>query len=478
MKLISYEHYLLNILQDFTDQLQDKVNTIENYLQMMEYEEDDQLPTNPIEYFRLIRRLHLDYLNWVWYLEQQPWEGLVSNINAIAPEMPSTTDIEEATSGLKLIQRVYSLPTHEMVEGIFQGIHHNTSLNPMECYTIANDLFKEKDFVFALEWLSVGAQMYMADKDNEDLYTQLGVPLVNFIELFVQIQDALGERSLAMTELETAMETWPDQASLGRAHSRLKMSIRIGEESKISKEVPLGVYEYCCTLECRPNLRLFCQYNTTASSFLRLAPLKMELLSLDPYVVLYHDVVSEKDIASIKMLAQNNLTRAQTFNPNRTLAIDPFRTTKGRWINEMEGVMHRMSQLTEDMTNLDLNGSELFQVMNYGIGGFYGTHYDFLGTPNHSKWDFSDRMVTSMIYLSDVPLGGATIFPELELSVFPKKGSALIWYNLNHKGEGDTRTAHSACPTIVGSRWVMTKWIREHPQMFRRPCQTKRDRFE
>lgn len=49
--------------------------------------------------------------------------------------------------------------------------------------------------------------------------------------------------------------------------------------------------------------------------------------------------------------------------------------------------------------------------------------------------------------------GGATVFPNIERAVFPKKGAAIIWYNLKHDGEGDTRTLHAACPVLVGSKW-------------------------
>jgi len=47
----------------------------QSYLEMVGYDEEEELPTDPIESFRIIRRLYSDYSNWVWYLEQQPWES-------------------------------------------------------------------------------------------------------------------------------------------------------------------------------------------------------------------------------------------------------------------------------------------------------------------------------------------------------------------------------------------------------------------
>ena len=55
--------------------------------------------------------------------------------------------------------------------------------------------------------------------------------------------------------------------------------------------------------------------------------------------------------------------------------------------------------------------------------------------------------------LTDVPAGGATVFPFLGLSVRPQKGMALLWYNLRPNGSPDPLTLHSACPVLIGNKW-------------------------
>lgn len=55
--------------------------------------------------------------------------------------------------------------------------------------------------------------------------------------------------------------------------------------------------------------------------------------------------------------------------------------------------------------------------------------------------------------MSEVSQGGATVFAYLNLTVTPKKGSALFWDNLLPSGEIDKKGLHAACPVLRGSKW-------------------------
>ena len=62
---------------------------------------------------------------------------------------------------------------------------------------------------------------------------------------------------------------------------------------------------------------------------------------------------------------------------------------------------------------------------------------------------------------TDVEEGGETAFPNLNLSVKPKKGRGLLWPStLNANPElQDPRTMHEARPVLKGTKYAANSWI-------------------
>lgn len=75
-----------------------------------------------------------------------------------------------------------------------------------------------------------------------------------------------------------------------------------------------------------------------------------------------------------------------------------------------------------------------------------------------------------MVYLNDVEEGGTTKFPLINLDIVPKKGTAIIWYNLDKNNNRNKYSNHSGSPIIKGEKYIITKWFREKKQIIINIC--------
>lgn len=121
----------------------------------------------------------------------------------------------------------------------------------------------------------------------------------------------------------------------------------------------------------------------------------------------------------------------------------------------------RLAQLSR----FPVENGENIQILNYQIGQEYRPHYDFFDPDRPGSISAlqpgGQRVVTILMYLNTVAAGGECIFPRVGLSVAPRQGDALMFYNTYSDGVLDRDSLHSSLPVLEGEKWVATQWIRE-----------------
>ncbi|KAI7690881.1 hypothetical protein SSS_04789 [Sarcoptes scabiei] len=255
----------------------------------------------------------------------------------------------------------------------------------------------------------------------------------------------------------------------------------LSESSWPLEENEREIYEALCRGENRMSesirSRLKCYYlNTTnLDPYIKLWRIKVEEAYKIPNLVMFVDFLSDYEVEIIKSLAEPKLKRATVQNYfTGKLETANYRISKSAWLTNREHrVVDRISKRIQAVTGLEMETAEELQVVNYGIGGHYEPHYDFARreeTEAFKSLGTGNRIATWLNYMSDVHAGGATVFPHLGVTLWPRKNAAAFWYNLYKSSDGDLLTRHAACPVLIGSKWVSNKWIHEIGQEFRKPC--------
>lgn len=108
--------------------------------------------------------------------------------------------------------------------------------------------------------------------------------------------------------------------------------------------------------------------------------------------------------------------------------------------------------------------SEEIQGQLYETGQQFKAHTDFfLNTSSTFAENIGhrgQRSWTFMLYLNTTREGGETVFSNLDITVKPTAGTALIWNNRLPDGSCNPDTLHCGSPVISGYKAILTKWFR------------------
>ncbi|XP_017131111.1 prolyl 4-hydroxylase subunit alpha-1 [Drosophila elegans] len=483
--LLETEKRLIDNLEEYANALEQKLQVFRGYIPIMKKEnESGRLHTisylgNPINGFSLIRRLHQDWPKWQKYLKQPVGIVQLRNFKGWRKDLPQKADLWDACAGITRIQKIYELKVEDIIRGKLNGKQYNACMSSADIFAVGQHLAKTKQSTEAVLWLQ---EVYSRLQEELPIIPEhLLIGEIEVLKLLAENYLAEDLHLKALTLLENDLKPYKHNAKFLRLWQKTKDLLKSQDELSLKRnKQPEGLMARNLMLSCKGLLggstRQHCLYNFSTTPFLRLAPLKMEQIGLDPYVVLYHDVIYPQESAQLIDLAVSGLRVSGTVKDNDSNK-KRMRTVKARWVKkELNKLTRRITRRIRDMTGLDLTDSEKFQIINYGIGGHYNMHKDYFNiTTTHAMKNsmselLGNRLATVLFYLTDVEQGGATVFPASGYTIYPRAGTALFWYNLHTDGNGDPSTLHAACPVIVGSKWVMSEWISERSQMFLRPC--------
>ncbi|XP_029926378.1 prolyl 4-hydroxylase subunit alpha-1b isoform X1 [Myripristis murdjan] len=502
---------LLYTEKDLVTSLKDYIKAEENKLQQVKQWADklDSLTRtatqdpegflgHPVNAFKLMKRLNTEWGDLESLVLRDTTDGFISNLTIQRQYFPTDEDQTGAAKALLRLQDTYRLDANTISTGDLPGVTYKSSMTVEDCYELGKIAYSDVDYYHTELWMAQALrQLDQGEESSIDKVTVL---------------DYLSYAIYQQGEIERALEYTRRLLALDPEHQRAKGNLKYfefqlgkqkkAEEAKSQNEKPREKrasekqpkkketiperkkYEMLCRGEGikmtpRRQSRLFCRYydNNRNPQYI-LAPVKQEDEWDRPYIVRYLDIISSSEIEKVKQLAKPRLRRATVHDPQTgKLTTAQYRVSKSAWLTAYEHpVIERINQRIEDLTGLEMDTAEELQVANYGVGGQYEPHFDFgrkdepdafkeLGTGN--------RIATWLFYMSDVSAGGATVFPDVGAAVWPRKGTAVFWYNLFASGEGDYSTRHAACPVLVGNKWVSNKWIHERGQEWRRPCGLK-----
>jgi prolyl 4-hydroxylase len=109
--------------------------------------------------------------------------------------------------------------------------------------------------------------------------------------------------------------------------------------------------------------------------------------------------------------------------------------------------------------------AESLQIIRYQPGEEYTAHHDFVYPSQRHRYQ-PTRYATLLLYLNDDFTGGETNFPRAinpthheGLTVTPKKGQAVLFYNILPDGNVDDFSQHQSLPVQKGEKWLANLWV-------------------
>ncbi|CAG2168774.1 unnamed protein product [Oppiella nova] len=371
-----------------------------------------------------------------------------SQLMSSSHEITTNQELKDAAFGVISLVNTYDLDIKSLENGFIRSKtssaaevtsyenKSNIALNAFDCYLIGKQTFDNKEYLNAKQWLTEAVERLNDMTSDETI-----ADIFNYLS-FCELKTGKPSEAQKYKRLSTAIK--PDIETNELISETKVRGQRLMNDSIAAK------------------LKCF-HLNTTKTPFLRLTRIKVEEMYKSPQIVVIHEFLSESETQTIISLAQPALHKDRIPGNWRL-----FRRCE--LADRHHKLLQTISRRIGAITGLNTDYAEPYKPIKYRVGGYNDDHYDVYYFQKNAPYYERDVMATWIMFLNDVGAGGAAVFPELNVTVWPTKYSAGFWYSFDRSGQLDRHMHHSACPILVGHKWIANKWIHLEGQEFRKPC--------
>jgi len=356
---------------------------------------------NPINAYLLTKRLTSDWRDLEQIMTMDVGSQFLNNVTKYRDRLtfPTEEDLTGAANALIRLQDTYNLETSSLARGELNGVQYSTSMNSDDCFEIGRQMYNNQDYRHTILWMTEAINRlnndsrlprsdvleYLAFSTFKEGNVKSALEMTEeLLQLVPDHKRARGNKYYYEKELALQTEKSVLRGDDGSNDLPVDKSLEIQHSNTgpYTYELPeRKLYELACRGELKPDeeflSKLTCSYVDNNVPFLKIAPLKLEQISHDPYIVVYHEVAFDSEIEVVKRMAKPRFKRATVQNHKTgELEVAHYRISKSAWLKDEEHqVVRTMVQRTVDMTGLNMETAEELQVVNYGIGGHYEPHY-------------------------------------------------------------------------------------------------------
>nr|CAD2168879.1 unnamed protein product [Meloidogyne enterolobii] len=272
---------------------------------------------NPLNAFKVIKKLAKTWKEISKEIQSDLAENYLKNISKQREtRFPTEEDLNGAIQGLLRLQDTYKLKTKDLANGIVEDININKQMDAKDCYEIGLAAYNEEDYYHSILWMEeANERYYLLEKESTEINKS---DILNILSISLYKQGNLKRALIINDKLIELDPLYPNATNNSKLYEQELLANGVNEEDFRLNIPPLNntrivsVYEELCRGENEINVteisKLYCYYKMDRP-FLRLAPIKVEIIRFEPLAVIFRNIVYDEEIEIMQNISLPKLQR-------------------------------------------------------------------------------------------------------------------------------------------------------------------------